>query len=615
MLQVQQLWIAPDHTLIAEGSAGLSSWQRSACYAAHSSWSIFTRGSVLLTQLRVENYAVIDQLSVDFGAGLNLLTGETGAGKSILIDALSMILGDKASSDIVRHGTEKATVSAFFSLQSSSATAIAQTLEANGIDCDDPDQLIVRREVLATGKGRVFVNNQLATVGVLKQLAPALAFIHAQNETLARFDGEERRKLLDGFSGIDLTRIAESFGNWKELKAQILALEHGEQERLRMVDLWTFQRNEIDSAKLAPLEDERLETERRVLQNSEKLFAAATAAYEALYEEDHSAATTVRAAQKQVEELAKFDARFTEAAQSLVSARAVIEDVSAMAREYAESLDASPERLAEVEDRLAAIHLLKRKYGQTLDQVIAFGEDLALKLQAVENRDEILANLRKELAQAESAYRTQAGALSKARQESGKRLAASVERNVNELAMKARFAIEVSSKTDEGSWSARGWDEVEFLISTNAGEPMMPLQEIASGGELSRVMLALKASVFEATTRKVSGPLRTLVFDEIDTGIGGRAAEAVGQKLKQLARSHQVLCITHLPQIASFADQHFVIEKRETVGRTVTTVRCITGRERTEEIARMLSGAQLTSASIANAEQMLRANTSARATN
>ncbi|MEO8727277.1 MAG: DNA repair protein RecN [Acidobacteriaceae bacterium] len=569
----------------------------------------------MLTQLRVENYAVIDQLTVEFGAGLNLLTGETGAGKSILIDALSLLLGEKASSEMVRHGSLKAVVSAVFVLQGA-AKSVAAVLESNGIDADDPEQLIIRREVLASGKGRVFINNQAATVSALRQIAPEIAFIHSQNETLAHFDGEERRKLLDGFASIDTARCAELFAKWRALRERIRELEQGEQERLRMVDVWMFQRNEIEAAKLEPGEDERLETERRILQNAEKLYAAAMAAYEVLYEEDGSAAASVAVALKHLEELARYDASFTGGAQSLAAARAAIEDVSLTARHYAEAIDASPERLLAVEDRLAAIHLLKRKYGKDVLEIMAYGEELSRKLNEIENREEALAELQQELAAVAAEYLKEAQRLSKQRADGARKLAATVERQVNDLAMKARFEIRVEADESDAAWRSHGIDEVGYLIATNPGEPLMPLEEIASGGELSRVMLALKASVFEvgASKRKTNGalastsPLRTLVFDEIDTGIGGRAAEAVGQKLKQLAHTHQVLCVTHLPQIASFADQHFVIEKNEAAGRTRTGVRPIKGRERTEEIARMLSGAKLTEASIKNAEQMLKAN-------
>ncbi len=563
----------------------------------------------MLSQLRVENYAVIDRIAVDFAPGLNLLTGETGAGKSILIGALSLLLGEKTSSELVRHGAERAVVSGVFQLETAAAR-VAAILERNGIDVEDPEQLIVRREVLASGKARALVNHQPATVAVLKQLAPEIAFLHAQRETLAGFNGDERRHLLDGFAGLDGSRCAEVYARWRQLAAKIAELEQGEQERLRMVDLWSFQRGEIAAAHLEGGEDERLEAERRILQNAEKLHSAATGAYGALYEEDRSAAAAVRTALKHVEELARYEARFAEAEQALRSARAAIEDVSATARDYAEKINASPARLGEIEDRLAALQLLKRKYGQTINAVLAFEADLARKLNEVENRDQVLAELGSQLAAAAREYEQEAERLSAARKIAAKRLEKIVEAQINDLAMKARFSIALSGSA-ASAWHDHGFDEISYLIATNPGEPLKPVEEIASGGELSRVMLALKAGVFEAAQagkRKRTAALRTLVFDEIDIGIGGKAAEAVGAKLKQLSRSHQVLCITHLPQIASFADQHFVIEKGESGGRTSTRVRPLAGHERTEEIARMLSGAKVTEASIRNAEQMLKAN-------
>ena len=297
------------------------------------------------------------------------------------------------------------------------------------------------------------------------------------------------------------------------------------------------------------------------------------------------------------------------------SARADIEDVSTTARDYADGIDASPERLAEVEDRLATIDRLKRKYGSSVEEIIAFGADLAEKLGDIENREEILHGLRKQLAAAADDYLAEAQTISRARATAARKLEKLAEAEINELAMKARFHVQVATSEDQTDWSALGLDSVAYLIATNPGEPLNPIEKIASGGELSRVMLALKASVESGKTRsngngkpKRLAPQRTLVFDEIDTGIGGRAAEAVGKKLKLLGAHNQVLCVTHLPQIASFADHHLLIEKRESAGRTRTTIRQLEAKERTEEIARMLSGAKLTDASLKHAEQMLKAN-------
>jgi DNA repair protein RecN (Recombination protein N) len=559
----------------------------------------------MLLELRAENYAVIDHAIAAFGPGLNLLTGETGAGKSILVDALALLMGSKASSDVVRHGADKAVVSCVFE----STPGAEATLEANGIDAEGAE-IILRREILENGKGRVYVNNQPATVAVLRQLAPELALVHAQSETLSSFDQAQQRSLLDRFAGLSTEAVTAAFAQWREIQSKLVELETNEQDKLRMLDLWLFQSREIEAASPQSEEDQSLETERRVLMNAEKLYAASMNAYELLYEGSGSAESSLRGALKQVEELARYDAKFHETAQQLISVLAVVEDVGATMRDYAEGIQASPERLAEIEERLATLDRLKRKYGTTLAEVIAFGEDIRRKLAEMENRDEILEALRTDLDRAAQTYREAAQSLHAERVAAAKKLEKSAETQINDLAMKARFAIAVTTNEDPSGWTAHGWDTVECRIATNAGEPLKPLDEIASGGEMSRVMLALKVSVEEGASRgkKKTQVPRTLVFDEIDIGIGGRAAEAVGQKLKALSKAQQVLCVTHLPQIAAFADQHFLIEKQEKQGRTRTSIRLLEDAARTEEIARMLSGATVTDTSLRHAEQMIKSS-------
>ena len=611
----------------------------------------------MLVELRAENYAVIDHAIASFGPVLNLLTGETGAGKSILVDALALLMGGKSSVDVVRHGADKAVVSCVFH----STPGAEAVLEENGIDAEGAE-IILRREILSTGKGRVFVNNQPATVAVLKQLAPELALVHAQSETLSSFDEGQQRILLDRFAGIQTDAVAEAHAQFRQAQGKLNDLLEGEQDRLRMVDLWTYQKKEIEAARLEAGEDEKLETEKRVLANSEKLYTAAMGAFEQLYEGGTSAEAALRAALRNVEELARYDARFTESVQQLASARAIVGDIGSALRDYAEGIDASPERLAEIEDRLALLDRLKRKYGKTVAEVIAFGEDVARKLSEVEDRDELLKTLRGTLDQAAAQYRKTASALTAERKSAAARLAKLAEAQINSLAMKVRFEVavissgsesaalgsgrqdpthasgkqdatnasdkqevsghdlsraEASPNNDSGAlapegnshWTAQGWDTVEYRIATNPGEPLKLLIEIASGGELSRVMLALKVAVEESASkdRKHVTP-RTLVFDEIDIGIGGRAAEAVGHKLKALGRAQQVLCVTHLPQIAAFADQHLAVEKREKDGRTQTRIRVLDDRARTHEVARMLSGAKVTDTSLQHASQMIAAS-------
>jgi DNA repair protein RecN (Recombination protein N) len=573
----------------------------------------------VLAELRLENYAVVDNLAVGFKAGLNLLTGETGAGKSILVDALALLLGEKAFADVIRSGADRAVVSAVFEAEVGAEKSLAQILEANGLDQTDDSSLILRREIAAGGKGRVFVNNQPATVAVLRQLAPHLATIHAQNDSLLSFDGPSRLELLDAFAGTDLEPVEAAFATWKKIRTRIEELERGEQDRLRLVDLWVFQKHEIEQARLEKGEDERLEGEKRVLANAEKIYNAAMNAFDLLYEGTGSTASSLRAAHKQIEELARYEPKFQEALAALDSARIGVEDVGASVRDYAGGIHASPEHLAQVEDRLALLDRLKRKYGPSLDEVIQFEAGVSQKLSEIENKDEILRQLRAELAKAAEEYLRLARSLSKMRAEAARKLEKLVEGEINDLAMKSVFRVEITTSEEEGNWSAAGIDQVVYMISTNPGEPLRRLEHIASGGELSRVMLALKACVeagidpaVSQRTRKGWGTprshQRTMVFDEIDSGIGGRAAEAVGRKLKSLARSNQVLCVTHLPQIATFADHHYVIEKKESGGRTRTSIRQVAGEERTEEVARMLSGAKLTETSRKHAEQMIKAN-------
>jgi DNA repair protein RecN (Recombination protein N) len=563
----------------------------------------------VLAELRLENYAVVDNLAVEFADGLNLLTGETGAGKSILIDALALLLGEKASADLIRSGAERAVISAVFEIDDKTEKVVARILEGNGIDPNDEDEsIILRREIAAGGKGRVFVNNQPATVSVLRQLAPYLATIHAQNETILSFDAAARLELLDAFAGTQLEATSAAFAAWKNIAHRIAELEHGEQDRLRLLDLWTFQKREIEDAKLHAGEDERLEAEKRVLSNAEKIYSAAMNAFDLLYEGSASTSSSLRTAQKHIEELSRYEPKFQEALAAIETARISVEDVGATLRDYAGGIHASPEHLAEVEDRLALLDRLKRKYGPSLDDVIQQREEVSRKLSEMENKDEILAQLRQELTQAAAEYLKSAHGISRKRYEAARKLEKLVEAEINDLAMKSNFHIELSGSDEEGNWSASGFDQVLYMISTNPGEPLRRLEHIASGGELSRVMLALKASVEAGQSKKKTSAQRTMIFDEIDTGIGGRAAEAVGKKLKALSRANQVLCVTHLPQIATFADHHYLIEKKSSADRTRTAMRLITGNERTEEVARMLSGAKLTETSRKHAEQMLKTN-------
>ena len=434
----------------------------------------------MLAELRLENYAVIDNVAVEFAPGLNLLTGETGSGKSILIDALSLLLGDKASADVIRTGAERAVISAVFEVEAGAEKLVAQILETNGIDNED-ESVILRREIAAGGKGRVFVNNQPATVSVLRQLAPYLASIHAQNESLQSFDAAARLALLDAFIGTQLDAVSAAFAKWKAVANRIAELERDEQDRLRLLDLWSFQKREIEECKLKPGEDEQLESEKRVLANAEKIYNAAMNAFDLLYEGSASTSSSLRAAQKHLEELVRYEPKFQEALAAMDTARISVEDVGASLRDYAGGIEASPEHLAEVEDRLAAIDRLKRKYGPTLDDVINFGAEVSRKVSEMENKDEALRLLKAEQAQAGEEYLRAARAISKKRYEAAKKLEKLVEAEINDLAMKTRFHVELTGSDEEGNWTDAGFDQVLYMIATNAGEPLRRLEQIASG--------------------------------------------------------------------------------------------------------------------------------------
>ena len=458
------------------------------CYAA----------LAMLLELRAENYAVIDHAIATFGPGLNLLTGETGAGKSILVDALALLMGDKASSDVVRHGADRAVVACVFE----STPGAESTLEANGIDAEG-SEIILRREIQASGKGRVYVNNQPATVKVLRLLAPELALVHAQSDTMGSFDQLQQRLLLDRSAAINTEPVASAFHAWSDVGDRLARLEGDEQARLREADLWSFQKNEIESAAIREREDEELEVERRVLANSEKLLTAAVSAYELLYESDRSAEAALRAALKNLEELARYDPQFEAAVEQIKSARALVDDVGDTVRDYASKIQASPDRLAELEDRLEVLSRLKRKYGPTLADVIAHGAEVAARLAEVENRDQLLIDLRAERDRAASSYRAAAAGVTAQRTAAARKLEKLAEKHINDLAMKVRFAVEVKPQEGEASWTRHGWDAIDCRIATNAGEPLKPL----SGDRLGRRIIPRHART-EGERGRSSNPIR-----------------------------------------------------------------------------------------------------------
>jgi DNA repair protein RecN (Recombination protein N) len=561
----------------------------------------------VLLELVVENYAVVERIRVRFHAGLNLLTGETGSGKSIVVDALALVLGGRASAEMVRSDTERARVAAIF--EAPKDAALLGLLEQAGVPVED-GEVLIEREVLSSGKSRAFIGNRPVTMALLREIAPFLGDIHGQHEQQQLFSSESQLQSLDDFAGLERQREEAGglFRRWRSMESELEELNRSEQEKLRMADLWSFQRKEIDAAALKPGEDAQLEQERVLLRNVGKLQENANAAYAALYEEQESVSAGLRTALKKVEELARIDGSLQPVAETLQSASIGVEDASDAIRDYLDKLEADPQRLEQIESRLALIERLKRKYGgalasSSLDDVLAFLEDVQTKMQAIETAGERRAKLEQDLAQANAAFGERAAALTIARKVAADKLAKKVETELDSLALEsAVFRVEVR----EANWTESGADHVEFLISANAGEEPRALDKVASGGELSRIALALKTSLGQGGHSRANGVVRTLVFDEIDTGIGGGVAEAVGRRLKKLSGSNQVLCVTHLAQVAGFADHHYSVEKREVKGRTVAEIEELTGDERTREVGRMLSGQLVTPEALKHAEQLIR---------
>jgi len=552
----------------------------------------------------VENYAVIEKVRVRFHPGLNLLTGETGSGKSIVVDALSLLLGGRASPEMVRTGADRARISGIFEIAES--PALTSLLESAGIEMEDRE-LLVEREIQASGKSRGFVCNRPATAVLLRELAVHLADIHGQHDQQQLFSPAVQCDMLDAFAtSADLAaQVSDAFHSWKRATGELQALDQNAQEKLRLADLWSFQVKEIEAVAPQAGEDAELENERRVLRNVVRLQELAGGAYAALYEDPASASALLGSVVKRLDELARIDESALEMTAQVQPAVIALQETAYALSHYLGKLEADPARLDQVEDRLAALEKLKRKYGPSVENVLAFFEEARTNLAAVESADDRRSKLQKEVAALATTYEAVARKLSAKRKESAQQLGKRVEQELAALAMeKTRVEIRVVTNMDPAEWSERGADSVAFLIAPNVGEELKPLDKIASGGELSRVALALKTCT-NVKSGKNSVP-RTLVFDEVDAGVGGSAAEAVGRRLKKLSAASQVICVTHLPQIAGFADHHYFVEKHSERDRTVSSIQELSPEARTREIGRMLSGERITQEALRHAEQLLK---------
>jgi DNA repair protein RecN (Recombination protein N) len=552
----------------------------------------------MLLELAVENYAVVDRLRVVFHPGLNLLTGETGSGKSILVGALDLLFGGRASADVVRSGEQKARISGRFEL--GNQPALVQLLHEASIEPED-GELLIEREVLASGKSRVYVGNRPATAALLREVAPFLGDIHGQHEQQQLYKTDAQRDMLDAFAGAAPLResVREAYRNWRAIQRELQDLEGNEQDKLRQLDMWQFQQKELNAAALKPGEEAALEDEKRVQQNVGRLLENAGAAYQALYELPDSAYAGLKIAMRKLEEVSRIAGTLGEVRASLEPAVIVIQEASYVLRDFLDKLEADPARLEEVESRLALIERMKRKYGGSVEAVLAFLEDVERKIAGLENADARLAELQVAQKTLLAAFEALAGQLTEARKQAAVKLSRSVEKELAALAMERTvFRAEV----EPAEWSETGADSVRFLVSANRGEEPKPMERIASGGEVSRIALALKSCLVES---QEGDSRRTLVFDEVDTGVGGSAAEGVARRLKKLSRANQVLCVTHLAQVASFADHHFVVEKVEANGRTTSRVVELEPEERRNEVARMISGQTVTREALRHADQLI----------
>ncbi len=561
----------------------------------------------MLKFLEIRDFALVDHLSLEFREGLNLLTGETGSGKSIIVDALGLLAGAKARAEMVRTGSGKATVSGCFE----GVERLRGPLEESGLEFD-PEGVIVRREVVPDGRGRAFVNNQMVPVAFLRKLGTHCVDIHGQSDQQSLFSRDSQLQWLDLYGGHQVPRaeVEDLYSRLERGWEQVRRLKLSEQERLRAIDLLSFQVDEIRKAALSsPDEESQLLEERRLLSNADRLFQAAHQAYAHLYESEDSIGARLRQTGRLLEELESLDARCRGLQEQFQSACISIEDVSLALREYASGIEVNPSRLDRIEERLVEIDGLKRKYGESVEAVMAYGRRIEGELEELQEADRKVDSIEKELRALESGYLSRAGSLSLQRKKAAEKLERSMGRELGQLAMeKTRFRVAFSSASGRGGQAssgpgvpgtANGTDVIDFLISPNPGEDLKALAKIASGGEVSRIMLALK------TIRSIDDGGKTLIFDEVDSGIGGRAADVVGRKLKVLSRANQVLCVTHLPQIASYADNHFHIEKRVDKNRTVTRVARLDRESRIREIARMISGERVTENVLKHAAELL----------
>lgn len=564
----------------------------------------------MLSQFRVRNYALLDEVAIEFAPGLNVLTGETGAGKSILIGALGLILGDRAVTDVIRTGASSVTVEGLFEWPSGKPDV---TLPPD-LDIQIEDRaLVIRRDITRDGRNRCTVNGQMVTVSTLKRLGRALVDLHGQHEHQSLLDPRTHITFLDGFGDVrrQRERVARAYHRYTELATALKQLDEEIRTSQERRELSQYQLTELQEADVRVGEDVELERELVVLGHSEQLIQVTSSIYEGLSQQDGAVIDQLGQVIRTLEDVERIDPALNEAVTGCRSARYQLEDVASFLQQYRDQIDFDPERLAEAQDRLDLLKDLKRKFGGTLEEVCAYRDRISSEIELIGSADERRTDLIRKLEAARTRLTEQAQRLSNARKRVADRLETRVLQELVELGMeKTRFQVLVEwNKAPDGPViidgqqyraDASGMDRVEFLLSPNPGEDLKPLVNIASGGEISRIMLALKVILAEVDQ------ISTLVFDEVDIGIGGRIAESIGHKLKLLARSHQVLCVTHLHQVACWGDTHFTVKKRLTRGRTVTQISHLDEDGRVQEIARMLAGETVDDIAMTHAREILR---------
>ncbi len=563
----------------------------------------------MLENLIIRNYALIDHLELEFSPGMNTLTGETGAGKSILAGALGLLLGAKATTGSIRSGCEQAEVSGTFALPDGESDAGRDSriwLEEMGIEADD-DRVVIRRVLKINGKGNSYIQASMLPRQKLEEFTAILLDMHGQHEHQSLFNIQHHRRFIDAFGGLAALRdkVQRDFLYLNDRKNELNTLENDEKERQREIELLKYAIQEIDGLNIQPGEDEGLEEERRKLQQYEKLFSHIDTCHNALKEDEGGALGLVYTAMNALTRASAIDQSQKEASGRLESLYYELEDIFSQVSGYLDDLSYDPNRLEFIEERLAELQLVQKKYGPRLSDVIKYRSEAEKRLDRFEHSDEYSRKLQKEIAELETGLIATAKSLSEKRKAAGTMLEKQVLESLSQLGMtKSRFAVSVSQKLSDDKVPVvgpTGIDRVEFLLSANQGEPMKALRNIASGGEISRVMLAIKTALAE------SDDIPSLVFDEIDSGIGGEVGRALGEHLHNLSLRKQILCITHLASIAAYADNHITVSKSDAQGRAITTAKNISGDERVGEIARMLSGDSSTEASRTHARELLKA--------